>query len=1431
MTEQEAIKLGIYRVPDRILAEEWVPRFTALYGSKKKAEQLVYDTIRKMADSNQRTSQINLQLSYTWDRTSAKQSNERDAKQRLNAIRQFTEPDMVGFFPAYDPNARHSKFAYGYGDTETADDNRQIIEIAGLKVIWNKDAKRFEQLEKGGIENQFYRVYNPKGARYVQTENVHGKNPSILAAIRSKLKAGYSESWNSRENETYNNWLGKDTIEGGHNWLAADASWKEGLVTGDFARYREPSYKRGILDSLHLTSALFGKGKPEEKRNALQNLARRFNISAESLGIPAHAGWADTVLGLKVVEKVLQQFGDTPAAQEFIAAMDTGNVHSHYWESNPDLLHGSSYLTHTVSGKALSKPVAALYNDLSTKEKAEALEISYSDLIEGKVSLSDYEEMEMADVDASLREDMKSIAAYISKNRRLYGDEAVNISSPGDAQSWNNYILKNAVTAIKSELLRTDVNTSAWLDASKTAEVLKNENIHNAVVQAIRMNKLGNEDVKDVDSLGFRMTARALAELDFARQKELAKEDRKVEHRLNRDRALYADTDFYQSLQARDLDSDTYDAELKRFRQQQKHEAKIKQDQRRVEKKRDLILKKDAQFEGTPFYTNLIGATSQDELDDYAIAKSEYKQQQRQLAAQAKAQQKQEAQELKDANLVNRIRAKYVRPEAKMQDIKDELAQQKLDRQQSLQDFHNEALTYQQELNRESIGSKLESKFKQRAYLQDAKGLTGAQYKKFASLVDEGTLSFEEYKSAVDGAIKSNQKITGTIKAMSEAGAKFYNPGNYWQAQVYGWNEVGSAVTGLLPRPFREAGDRFTTAGSQFMQAAIAQKQYMFNQASNIGNILIAGGRSVFGANPIVGGVMSGLGGAINLGSNLIGGKMTADMQTQTKLFAGRINLLSAGFSALLAPLRLFHSGLRGFIGLWSKLSSIMSIRYGIPYSDLTGISSTHYSAMLDSDSAFGLRAGTVNAMHNNMAYAQAGLYTSGQYDKQRLIAAARMGVFGSVYAPMGGSTEQQMSQTIDSLANRMAGADTRTKQETLYFAQQIDPSMPEILERLALFKETGKYRGSFDAFQSGKAFSRVWQRHMSKQENADWEWASSEFSAGRHQFDMALKRFATPLWNSLGLPLVNAVNETLNKLPSVITADGIDWNQVKQIGKDFWKKVTKTLGIEGKSPDTLFKSAVAKVEEFLGSSLGVALQNGILAAIEFIKDKETWLLDAIAPSIQRIKDYINDIDFDIKMENGHIKLNLMTPEEKQAENVKFLRQASRGLSTSYPIPMPGAPNTVKYNDYTKARENIDTLRAYGIEVEGLDLSNWRNIPDDMLKELTNSAALVKSMPYPSKRQAQDMLKKYDKATHLKYDTSIDDTVKSLIDAGKKTLNMSSKALNDLVGSSTLNIKITDETGKIASSIEKQIDKSVARRYGVSVHGNEITFRNIAVNE
>lgn len=1326
--------------------------------------------------------------------------------------------DITRFIPAYNSKNKHALKDAVFLDTEYTEKG-QILQASGFSAVLAKNDKSKYSFELTPNFNQFDRFYIPDDMEKwtLASGHVHGYDRKGLQILRGD--AEYSTTFDRAEAARFLQQF-KGQAQIGYNLLEADLPKIAGFYNDSegFKLRAQNSWDYTVLDAMHLSKALFGDKAFYSGKLGLQKLATRYGVSAQQLGIEAHGSLADSIVTLKTLEGMINEFPEHPAVKEFLGALnDTQSIHSHEWENKQgfELQQGHGFVTEPFRKSATRKATDYITNAVKGGiEYAVAIkdlvingfglgEADYQQALEKNADILKMYEYNPHDLERSMeQEDLESLWNEIAELKKT------RASAPAygtGAASQLNHLRKMVKTSL-TDLGYSD-SSSSWANPAELLHIMGNPEVERAVVAAYNATKLGalsHKDFTSVDSTAAKTIASSLAAIQADKLADKARIYQSGQSLLDRYYAKYKDTDFYQTLRNITLEN-IGRQDLRNFRlgvtqedARRKHEAQLYKEQQKAEAERKQNLAKqqawanktlgDADLAYSNEVANRQKALEDEQYQNYRMAEAI------QLAKEKEQQKAVDTQMAKDA-------AESKEWESKAAFLDEE----------RLQEHRNE------------FSKGLELRLNKQNVLDNTEYLTKAQQKQFADRTKNMVESLEEYQKAAQDTVKHNKLVTSTIKAMASAGRGLYNPSEYWNVQLRGIGDVGGAVTGLLPPMFRQAGNRATTALQQFLQSAIAPKQNIWNQITNVGNIGMAAGGALTAAHPLAGGILAGTSALVKLTSNLVGGHAQAKLTEGTKLLAGQINLLSASFSALFAPLRLFHSGLRGVLGLYGRLANIMGIRYGIPYRDLTGISSTRYSAMLDSDSAFGLKAGTLNAMHNNLALGQAGLYTSGQFDQNRLVAAARLGVFDTVYAPMGGDTQAQFASTVDRLSKRMAGADKRTKQEIMYFASQLDPNMPEVLERMALYREQGKYTGSFEGFQSGKAFRRVWQKHMTNAENADWEWTSAEFSATRHQTDMALKRIATPLWSNIVLPIANSFNEALSRLPSMITPNGINWEGIRDIGKQFWGQVTKTLGIDGKSPDDVFSSVFAKIKEFFANGLGQTLLDGLMKALTWIHDKEMLFVDMLKPAISRLAEYIGGIELSLEKDPNSVlgfRPVITTPDAAYSRDKSSL-EAAYSLAEKHRTESAGIGQTWK--SWKTAPKRVQKGWEAALEGTGYQFTDETTKSDadfiaTILKSVKNPYSKSKYLREELKADLDMMIKtgrlKQDKLLN----SFIDETVKPMLNLAPGVINTMQGAVQDF------NINITDDSGKLSKAAQEQIGAAAMAQMNMSVHGNTLTI-------
>jgi hypothetical protein len=1213
---------------------------------------------------------------------------------RLKELSKFTTPNMRGFFPDYSSGQHSAPFTFF--DTET-DDRGRILTIAAHKVQYNFTKGRFENVEDKN-DVGFFRAYNPPNVdnNIIRTEGKHNLFSKALNLIRGRIGATYSASWNESELEAFKQYVGNSALAG-HNIAAADIPWILKPTGHDF---NLNTTKQSFFDTLHFAKAVVG-------RNTEASLTNLRSIYAPNLNLTAHEASGDVVANIKVLEAMLQKEARGKNASfvaEALYALQHGWGVQTHWKENLNLEEGIGKIIQGVKGKPLGnlpykgapksfgKFVGFQPLDKITEQVLDVSEvfgIPVEDIVE-KRSNNDtiYNQFgegvgKMADGDEPLTvNDWEAIMKELSAHR-------TNVGTGLDGVSFNNDSIKRLIKAMQ---LKAPHSGEGWDRAPPSGEDFRLLNINGDLTQLTRDFGFSgnNED----------FTARMYQQALIANRTAYMKEQRAIYNQLQRKLAKYyrqyKDRPFYKAYAERSVmdvsstDVDNFVASIHAYDERQQKEQDtfdswIGESEASGRAKFDEALK----------YRQWQGRQRDAEIE------AERKSAEAAAIQEAAARDTSISQAAQDISgwkpiysgnyivggVVPENGYNVFSPTNKYAQLKADVAVADAMRAKARDAADRAGWGFQLSQAKEAVNTRLGKR--DALEKASASGYLTAIDRAGFSPYRTAEMSLQDYNKALEKTIQTNKVATISLQNMYKAGKPFFNFAQVTQAHIQGIGEVGGAINGLLPHWAREPGNRFITA----MQESVAQRMIEQNKNysiwSNVGNIAMGAGAGAMmlpipGAR-IVGGAIAGIGAGINLASNILGESEKAQVETAYKHTAMQINLFSAGLNALLLPLRLLRNGLGGFLNIFSRLGKIWGTQYGMPFSNLTGISSNHYAAMLQSDSFFGMQAGTINNMHNNFALGQAGLYTSGQYDTNRLVAAARLGVFDTVYAPMGGDTQKQQATTINRLFNRMKGASQAEKQSMLYLANQIDPNYVNILERMDKFSTYLGKSHSFEDYQSGRAFSSVWQKNMSNYENAKWEWTAGEYRSSMTQMDFGLKRLATPLWSKFGLPLMNLVNETLNALPAAIDSDrGTLWERLKPIAKNFWTDLTSIFGFHssgdlGADIDSLWAKASKHLSDFIGSEDGLAgtIWNGLLKALDWIAGKESQLIDAFAPFLQGLKDYISSIKFNIKpkitSDGIGFDIDFATPNEVYQEQKTKANNAYESQLAQYKSFAPGS--------------------------------------------------------------------------------------------------------------------------------------------------------------
>ena len=327
--------------------------------------------------------------------------------------------------------------------------------------------------------------------------------------------------------------------------------------------------------------------------------------------------------------------------------------------------------------------------------------------------------------------------------------------------------------------------------------------------------------------------------------------------------------------------------------------------------------------------------------------------------------------------------------------------------------------------------------------------------------LSEGTMNAENYANMLDkvnkgmkDAVDAEEKRIDSIRKANKLLKKIspmYDFNNVYSATYSQINGVLGSAGGVLPNVIMNPARRAGAAIINGLEVDRAKYNYYLRTANTLKGVLTmgAGIAGAFAGGPIGSAVGSAIGAGVGeLGvasyNQWLYGK-EKKITTMGNLLQNSFN--TVGFLKSISGLDVAFSALTktvkwatlGFIGMVTKgLHSMQSL--GNPITALSGVNYRDYQMYGRMDRMFGFAGGTINSSIENFALQQRRMYTYGQMDIDRVVAASMLGVFSNVYAN-GGDPKANYEATVNKIAS---GGITDTK---LSWAAMIDKTLPQILQ------------------------------------------------------------------------------------------------------------------------------------------------------------------------------------------------------------------------------------------------------------------------------------------------------------------------------------------------------------------------------------------------
>lgn len=434
---------------------------------------------------------------------------------------------------------------------------------------------------------------------------------------------------------------------------------------------------------------------------------------------------------------------------------------------------------------------------------------------------------------------------------------------------------------------------------------------------------------------------------------------------------------------------------------------------------------------------------------------------------------------------------------------------------------------------------------------------------------------------------KTGDALTLLGQVANQTANAFESLNNTINTQAKGIYQAGSY---FVPQPFKEAGGRLfqsgLTAWNSDLYARTKNIGLFGDIASLMGGTMSGAAGGFFLTGGPVGAVLGGLGGAAIGGINAWKNYKSRSLTSRGQDIISRIDLWSGISEMLIAPLRILGSSFRiatnllgkfnhALLGTISQMSSL-----GIPLTNLTGMTYSDMQKSYIADTMIGKSKGTTSSNLNSFANAQMDLYSLGQLNQDRLIAAAMTGTFGSVYA-YGGDTQAQYAETINTLLRKMQNADPREKQRIMTLAGKIDNTMPTTLQQLDNLAALNPAYRDYRYLQSEqwRRDRGITQYTATQKQRARYTEIGMEYTALTESISNTRYRIAARLWDAFGKNFMSGVNDVFDRL-----ADG-DWagayEKIKRALSGLWENVTRMLqrgGIDTSNIKQNIKAAFANL-------------------------------------------------------------------------------------------------------------------------------------------------------------------------------------------------------------------------------------------------------------
>ena len=408
---------------------------------------------------------------------------------------------------------------------------------------------------------------------------------------------------------------------------------------------------------------------------------------------------------------------------------------------------------------------------------------------------------------------------------------------------------------------------------------------------------------------------------------------------------------------------------------------------------------------------------------------------------------------------------------------------------------------------------------------------------------DEVTTSLGDVGDALDEAIKHTDMWTSALMKLGQT--KVFNPDRLFEAYEKGLGHVLGTARGVVPSgllsPINRIAD-ISMTNNRYRYAPFKATDNILNASPLTFAGIGAGIGSVIpGVGTLVGGAVgAGVGGGLKLVSQVIGNVSETQINRHYQQMSMGMNIAGVGIDLVMMPFKALAKATtlltRAFGLLSGQIGNMGAL--GNPLTTLTGVGYSQYQGLEVAEGMLGLGKGTLNSQFENYARQKELLYTTGQMDQKRVVAASILGVFNDVY----GSGDY--GSMINTLAKRNLSA------RDMALVSQLDPHSAQVLEVMKSLGAT-----SLQQLANPTALRGIYFNNITDTERRRFRVDAYELGAMKGSIGNSFMRIADMAWNSGGKSLGEGINRIIAGVAGG-KSFGNAWTELKELfkGNELWQ-------------------------------------------------------------------------------------------------------------------------------------------------------------------------------------------------------------------------------------------------------------------------------------